>query len=110
MDWLSADFVRSLTAPGVLLLASVTLIMMVYRDRNARIRDLREIFEQRVEDKDQQIETLWAALHASEAARESQGEGLRDALDAARTAVAAVDGLRGAVERSMRDQQRDGDR
>lgn len=107
MEWLSPEFVRSLTAPGVLLLGSVFLIVVVFRDRNARIRDTREDRDARLEDKDDQIRKLWEALGASETARDRQADGLREALDASRTAVSAVEGLRSAVERTIRDQQRD---
>ena len=77
------------TSSGVLLVLVLALGSAWIRDRNARLRDMRD-----------QV-TEWREAHRlSEKARETQAEIAREALEIARTSEAVINGLRAAVSQS----------
>lgn len=94
MNWLTADLVRALSAPAVLLLVALGIAYAGFRDRNARIRETRELAREAVERAERETERWREAYTASEQARERQSEALREALELGRTATHVVEALR----------------
>lgn len=110
MNWFTADLVRALSAPAVLLILALGIAYAGFRDRNARIREaretaalIREAAREAVERAERETGRWREAFELSEGARERQAEGLREALEVARTATMAVEGLRQAMHRTDPD-------
>lgn len=83
-----AETLRVLSPAIVLLLLVFGMCTAWIRDRNARVRDLKE----------QVVE--WREAHRrSESARDTQAEIVHQALDVARTSEAVIAGLRSALAR-----------
>jgi hypothetical protein len=88
----SADTLRVLT-PAIVLLALILLMGSAWiRDRNARIRDLKE-----------QVEEWREAYRESEKSREIDRSSVREQIEVMRTSEAVISGLRNAIERRESD-------
>jgi hypothetical protein len=107
VDFLSADFLKALT-PWSLLLLLVLLNLLGYIRPARAVREARDYGEKLADQAVTEADRWRAAYEHSEQARERMAEGLREALEVARTATAAVEGLRLAVDKADRD--RDGGR
>jgi uncharacterized membrane protein len=91
---LSAETLRVLT-PAIVLLALVLIMGSAWiRDRNARIRDLKE-----------QVEDWREVARESEKARELDRESTRQQIEVMRTSEAVISGLRNALERKEREEK-----
>jgi len=96
---LSAETLRVLT-PAIVLLALILVMGYAWiRDRNARIKDLKEQLDaERANSKE------WREVaRESEKARDLDRENTRLSLDGMRTYEAIITGLRNALERRERD-------
>lgn len=85
---LSADTLRVLT-PAIVLLALILIMGYAWiRDRNARIKDLKE-----------QVDDWREVARESEKSRELDRENARQQIEAMRTSEAVISGLRNALDR-----------
>lgn len=90
---LDAETLRVLTPAIVLLTLLMGMGTAWIKDRNARIRDLKEQLEMERREK-----LDWREAHRlSELAREKNDETVREALTIARTSEAVISGLRTAL-------------
>jgi len=88
-----AETLKALTVSSVLLVLIVLMGAAWIRDRNARVRDLKEQVERERQEKFE-----WREAHRlSEQARETQTEITRGHMDQARTSEAIIAGLRQAL-------------
>jgi hypothetical protein len=83
---------RVLTPAIVLLALVLTMGGAWIRDRNARIRDLKE-----------QVDDWREAYRESEKSREIDRESVRQQIEVMRTSQAVISGLRNALERKERE-------
>lgn len=89
---LSPETLKVLT-PAIVLLALILVMGYAWiRDRNARIKDLKE-----------QVEDWKEAHRESEKSREIDRQSVREQVEAMRTSEAVIAGLRNALERKERE-------
>lgn len=107
MTWLTGDLLANLTAPA-LLLVIVLLVMLGFVVPRSVLLQVRQDRDARLADAQQQIVDWREAHRLSETAREKQAEALRESLEVARAAEDALKGFRAATSWVESERERGG--
>lgn len=100
MEWLSADFLKALSAPALLLLFFLIIVLAFImgwvRPRSA-VTEIREDRDARLAEVKAERDTWREAHRISEQARELGAEATREQIEVSRAAVDALNGFRSAA-------------
>lgn len=108
VEWISAEVLRELSAPVVLLVLALLAFRWWGNDRNARITQIQQSADERVkqaektaERAEREAERWREAFNESEKARERTSGSLQQALEVGRTATATIESLRTGFDNFM---------